>query len=263
MKEQQQVDYEGQGFLVVEAALSADELESIGALIDEAVSVDALHNLPNQDDAFIHLAEHPILFPIIHGIMSDDVALRSVKGWSIDPGARGRGWHREVASMLGVNHAASNMCTQLFVCLDDCGENDGGGFTVVPASHLLKADLPFPDITHIEDMPNQLPLRLKAGSALILHGNIWQSRMRHEGKSRSRLLEYAYIHCWMRQALPKLSSQARATMMSTSNLASLFGITPERRYWDDKVTGYQTSNGLPARRYSPLSSVGKGTEPNH
>ena len=58
-----------------EAALSADELESIGALIDEAVAVDALHNLPNQDDAFIHLAEHPILFPIIHGIMSDDVAL--------------------------------------------------------------------------------------------------------------------------------------------------------------------------------------------
>lgn len=112
-------------------------------------------------------------------------------------------------------------------------------------------------------MPNHWPLRLKAGSAVILHGNIWQARMRHEGEWQLRLLEYAYIHCWMRQALPEFTSQARATMMSTGNLASLFGITPERRYWDATVTGYPSSNGLPARRYSPLSSVGKGVEANH
>ena len=262
MREQQQIDYEGQGFLVVEGALSADEIQSIGAAFETAASVEALDDLPNQDNAFIHLAEHPILFPIIHGIMSDDVAVRSLKGMSMDPGAEGRGWHREVASMLGVNHTTSNMCTQLFVFLNDCGEEDGG-LTIVPSSHLFKADTPFPDITRIEDMPNHLPMRLKAGSALILHGNMWQARMRHEGESGLRWLEYAYIHCWMRQALPELSSRARATMESTGNLAVLFGVTPERRYWDATVTGYSSSNGLPTRRYSPLSSVGKGIEPNH
>ena len=262
MTEQQQINYQGQGFLVVEDALGADELESIAAAFDEAASTDALDDLPNQDSAFIHLAEHSVLFPVIHGIMSDDVAARSVKGMSMDRGAKGRGWHREVASMLGVNHSASNMYTQLFVFLDDCGEDDGC-LTVVPASHLLKAVTPFPDIIRIEDMPNHLPLRLKAGSAVILHGNIWQARMSHEGESRLRWLEYAYIHCWMRQTLPEFSSQACETMMSTGNLASLFGITPERRYWDVMVTGYRNSKGLPARCYSPLSSVGKGTEPNH
>ncbi len=194
--------------------------------------------------------------------MSDDVAVRSVKGTSSESGVKGRGWHREVASMLGVNHSASNMCTQLFVLLDNCDE-EGGCLSVVPVSHLFKADLPFPDITRIDEMPNHCPLRLKAGSAVILHGNIWQARMHHESESRLRRLEYAYIHCWMRQALPEFTSEARATMMSTGNLASLFGITPERRYWDATVTGHPSSNGLPARRYSPLSSVGKGIEPNH
>lgn len=262
MTQQQRIDYEGQGFLVVEDALGPDELDSLSAEFDTAAALDALDDLPNQDNAFIHLAEHPLLFPIIHGIMSDDVAVRSVEGTAIEPGTQGSGWHREVASMLGVNHSASNMCTQLLLSLDNCGEKDGC-FTVVPESHLFKADVPIPDTADIGDMPNQLPLRLKAESALILHGNIWQARMHHEGKSRLRLLEYAYIHCWMRQDLPELSSQVRATMMSTGNLASLFGITPERGYWDDKVTGYQASNGLPARRYSPLSSVGKGIEANH
>lgn len=131
MTEQQQIDFQGQGFLVVEDVLSSDELESVAAAFDRAASADALDDLPNQDDAFIHLAEHHALFPIIHGIMSDDVAVRSVKGTSLESGAQGRGWHREVASMLGVNHCASNMCTKLVLFLDNCGE-DGGGFSVVP-----------------------------------------------------------------------------------------------------------------------------------
>jgi hypothetical protein len=261
MTEQQQIDYEGQGFLVVEDALGADELETISAAFDAASSVDALEDLPNRDDCFLHLAEHPILFPLVHGIMSDDLALRSLGGLSLTPSNAANGWHRPVASMLGVHHPASNMYVQLFISLDDCCA-DSGCIAVVPASHRFKADLPFPDINSIEEMPHHLPLRLRAGSAVILHGNLWRARLHHRAAATLRLLEYAYVHCWMRQALPDLSPQTRDAIAATGNLASLFGIQSDRRYWDGELTGYPSSIGLPKRAYSPLSGVGYGTQPN-
>ena len=261
MTEQQQIDYEAQGFLVIEDALGTDELETISAAFDAASSLDALQDLPNAGDCFLHLAEHPVLFPLVHGIMSDDVALRSLSGVSLAPGSAGKGWHRPVAGMLGVHHPASNMYVQLFIALDDCPA-DSGCLAVVPASHRFKANVPFPEISGIEEMPHHLPLRLRAGSAVILHGNLWQARLRHRTERRLRLLEYAYVHCWMRQALPDLSPQTRDAIAAKGNLASIFGIQPGRRYWDNELSGYPSSIGLPKRAYSPLSGVGYGTQPN-
>ena len=133
---------------------------------------------------------------------------------------------------------------------------------MVPASHRFKTDVPFPDISNIEEMPNHLPLRLRAGSSAILHGNLWQTRLRHRAAAPLRLLEYTYVHCWMRQALPDLSPQSRDAIAAKGNLASLFGTKPDRRYWDSELTGYPSSIGLPKRAYSPLSGVGYGTQPN-
>lgn len=262
MTEWQQAEYEGQGYLLVEDALSADELDRVRCAFAEAAQAGALEDLPNQDDCFIHLAEHPNLFPIIHRILSDDVSLRSLAAISVEPGAAGRGWHRKVAGMLGVHHAASNLCLQLFVCLDDTPPS-GGCLAVVPASHRFKAEVPFPDITYIEEMPHYLPLRLKAGSAAVLHGNLWQARTSNRADVALRLLEYTYVHSWMRQALPELAPQALETITARDNLAHLFGVAAAPSYWTGKVKGYPSSDGLPQRRYSPLSSVGKGTEPNY
>jgi hypothetical protein len=66
----------------------------------------------------------------------------------------------------------------------------------------------------------------------------------------------------MRQALPGLSPYATAVVSSTHNLSQLFGIRNTARnaswYWGRKIEGYPSSTGLPERRFSELSVVGKG-----
>src|SRR5438093_426449 len=113
MTEEQRVAYEAQGYLVVEGVLDAGTLRRARGGFDRAATEDGLAGLPNWDDLFIHLAEHPVLFPVIHGIVGDDVQVRSVQGLECPPAAAGRGWHREVAGLLGVDHPHSTLSVQV------------------------------------------------------------------------------------------------------------------------------------------------------
>lgn len=51
LTEWQQAEYEGQGYLLVEEALRADELDRIRCAFAEAAQAGALEDLPNQDDS--------------------------------------------------------------------------------------------------------------------------------------------------------------------------------------------------------------------
>ena len=61
----------------------------------------------------------------------------------------------------------------------------------------------FPEIARIEEMPHHVALRVKAGAAVVLHGNLWQAQTRNRSETPQRFLAYSYVHCWMRQALPE------------------------------------------------------------
>ncbi len=265
MTEEQKAAYEAQGYLVVEEAFDPGELDRVRTAFDRAAEDGGLDELLNRDDLFIHLAEHATIFPVVHRIVGDDVQLRSLQGTAIAPGGAGRGWRREVVGMLGVHHPASTLCVQVIFHLDDAAE-DGACIAAVPGSHRFKPDLAFPEITYIEEMPHHVVLRAKAGTAVVLHGNLWQARLRNRGDTPQRLLAYSYVHCWMRQTLPDLSEQAMEVATATHNLAQLFGLVVSHRdakgYWGRKVEGYPSSTGLPQRRHSELKVVGKGIAPN-
>lgn len=262
MTEAQRIQYEAQGYIVVDEVFNPDELSRVRAAFDRAEEVGGLDDLPNRDDLFIRLAEHSILFPLIHRIVGDDVQVRSLRGMRLRPGGAGRGWHREVSGILGVYHPASTLSVQTFLHLDDAPE-EGACIAVVPGSHRFKSDLPFPNITYIEEMSHHVALRVKAGTAVVLNGNLWQARTRNRSGVPQRLLEYTCVHCWMRQALPDLSPHATEVASSSHNLAQLFGIRNAEMnanwYWGRRVEGDPPSTGLPERRFSELKVVGKGT----
>lgn len=263
--EEQKIQYEAQGYIVMDKVFDPDELRQAQAAFDRVEKNGGLDDLPNRDDLFIHLAEHPILFPVVHRIIGDSVQVRFLRGMRVAPGSAGRGWHREVSGVLGVYHPASTFSVQTFLHLDDTPET-GTCLTVVPGSSRFRSDLPFPDITYIEEMPHHVALRVKAGTAVVLNGNLWQARTRNRSDVSQRFLEYTYVHCWMRQVLPDLSPHAVETASSSHNLAQLFGIrTTEMSanwYWGRKVEGYPPSTGLPERRSSKLSLVGREGTPN-
>jgi ectoine hydroxylase-related dioxygenase (phytanoyl-CoA dioxygenase family) len=261
MTDEQRIAYEAQGYLVVEGVLDADTLRRVRAGFDRAAVEDGLDALPNWDELFIHFAEHPVLFPVIHAILGDDVQVRSLQGLPCPPGAAGRGWHREVAGLQGVDHPHSTLSVQAVLHLEDVPA-DGACLAVVPGSHRFAPDLPFPNITRIEEMPHHVVLRVKAGTAVVVNGNLWQARTRNRSGEPQRLLEYTYIHCWMRQALPELSPRALEVASSTHNLRQLFGIRTGARdarwYWNRRVEGYPPSTGLPERRFSAVKAAGRG-----
>lgn len=265
MTEKQKVQYEAQGYLVIDEVFDQDELNRTQMAFDQAAENEGLDDLPNRDELFIHIAEHPILFPVVHRIVGDNVQLRLLQGLQIAPDSAGRGWHREVASITSVYHPTSTLSVQVFFHLDDVPK-DGAYIAAVPGSHRFKSDLPFPDITYIEEMPHHVLLPVKAGTAVVLHGNLWQARLRNRSRMPQRLLVYTYIHCWMRQALPDLALHATEVASSSRNLSQLFGIRTTQMdaawYWGRKVEGYPSSTGLPERRFSKLSVVGKGTSAN-
>ena len=94
----QQTDYEARGYLLAGAAFGPDELHRAQAAFDRAAGDGGLEDLPNRDDLFIHLAEHPALFPAVHRIIGDDVQVRSLRGVKVGPQGAGRGWHREASA---------------------------------------------------------------------------------------------------------------------------------------------------------------------
>jgi len=263
MTEEQRSQYEAQGYLVVEGVLDGNALSRTREAFERAERDGGLEALPNQDTLFIQLAEQPVLFPLLHRILGDDIQVRSLRGIRMPADGPGRGWHREVAGLLGVHHPLSTLCLQAFLHLDDTPES-GACLAAVPGSHRFKSDLPFPAITYIEEMPHHVALRVSAGTAVVMHGNLWQARLRNSCAVPQRLLEYTYVHSWMRQALPVLSARAMEAASATHNLRQLFGIPdpePEKNiFWGRRIAGYGSSSGVPGRPFSPLKVVGKGAE---
>lgn len=261
MTPDQQAAFEGTGYLVLEDALSESDLACLRTEFDHADSQSRLDDLPNSDDSFIRLAEHHVSFPLLHRIIGDNIQLRALRGEKSEPGEAGRGWHREVAGILGVNHAASTVLTQAFYILDDAA--DTGALWVVPGSHRFKEGLDLPQVAEIRDMPHSTAIPVRARTAVLLHGNIWQAVSQNGGSSAIRWLRYDYFHCWMRQALPELSAHAEEAASATHNLSQLFGTviphTAAKGYWGREIEGYPSSGGLPERRFSRLDLVGRET----
>lgn len=260
MTDAQRIDLEARGYLALD--INAGDLAHLQDAFDRAE--DGLDDLPNRDDIFIRLVEHPDLFPTVHNILSDDVQLRSLTGLTLPPESPGRGWRREVAGLLGIHHSISTLCVQVLIHLDDTPE-DGACLMAVPGSHRFKSDLPFPDITYIEDMPHSVQLPSKAGTGTILNGNLWQARTRNRSNVLQRLLNLTYVHCWMRHTLPELSPHAQEIIQSSPNLRQLFGlreVSGAPGYWSGQLEGYPSAAGLPDRRFASFKVVGKGTAPN-
>ena len=261
MTDQQRIDFEARGYLILEKALPGSELDEARRPFDAAPD---LSELPNHDSIFIHLSQHAGFFPHVHRIIGDVVQLRSITGSLIVPGDSGCGWHRAPASMLGVHHPLSTVGVVTVLHLDPTADDDAC-VAVVPGSHRFRSELSIPDVDRIEEMPHAVRLNAAPGTVLLLHANIWQARLPNATGTR-RSLTYVYNHCWMRQALPALQSDAQGAIAASHNLSQLFGIGPDLSratgYWSRSVEGYPSSHGLPERKFSELKVVGQGVKPN-
>ena len=63
--EEAKQEYDAQGYIVIRNALAPEELGRVREAFDRAAEVGALRDLLNQDDIFVDMVDHPVLFSVV------------------------------------------------------------------------------------------------------------------------------------------------------------------------------------------------------
>lgn len=213
MTDAQRITFETNGFLVIENALSADELERVRAAADRTEKVwrtdpslpgmrgrtlDEVAGQINYDDALLRLLWHPNVFPIVREIVGPDVTMID-NSYFITPPHTPKthaGWHHDVG-LTGVYHPLSVMMVKVFFLLSDVNA-DSGGTAMVPGSHRLPMDFKFPHVEDPKNMPGAVQMTGKAGTAYLFNGRVYHAAVNNDSDHPRKVLIYNYGHLWMK-----------------------------------------------------------------
>jgi ectoine hydroxylase-related dioxygenase (phytanoyl-CoA dioxygenase family) len=231
MTEQQRLQFECNGFLVIPAALDARELTDVRDAADRAEArwradpslpgrrCDVLHQVQapiEYDDRLLSLLWHPRVFPLVRAILGDDVSMID-NDYFITPPRTPRshaGWHHDVG-MRGVYHPRSTMMVKVFYLLSDVSA-DSGGTAMVPGSHRFPSDFKFPEADDPAQMPGCVQMTGVAGTAYLFNGRTYHCAVNNRSDRARKVLIYNYGHFWMKiwsgyEPSARLLEQARAS----------------------------------------------------
>ena len=238
--QQARAQYDAQGYVHIRSALKPDELGRVQEAFDRAAEQDALRDILNQDDVFLDLVDHPVIFPVARAVVGDDVQLRYIRGGVIKPLTdSGSGWHCDLSGIMGVDLPNSVLMTKLFIYLEDVSE-DGACLSFVPGSHRYAMGHPLPDIDAHDEMPHYVKMVMPAGDAVLMSGYTWHARFHNRSDRPRKVIEASYIHAWMKTqyTFDDLSPRVQALILKSHNRRQLFGVPePGRSDWERRVEG--------------------------
>lgn len=241
--EQAKQEYDSQGYVLIQNVLKSDELNAVREAFDQAIEQGTLGDLLNQNDIFVDMVDHPVLFPIVRAVVGDDVQLRYAHGGVIQPNTEsGSGWHCDLSGILAVNMPESLIMTKLFTYLEDVPEN-GACLGLVPGSHRYQIGHPLPDIPTHEAMPHHVKMVVKAGDSVLFNGYTWHTRFHNRSDQPRKVLEYSYIHSWMKTMyeFDELSPHVQELILKSHNRRQLFGVPePGQSDWERRLEGAPT-----------------------
>lgn len=232
--------FEANGYLMVESALAAGELEAVrracdaaesrwradperpGCRIPEFLEIEAILEY---DPVFLELLVHPRVFPLVREVLGPDVALLDHAYYITPPGGElGAGaWHRDVRTP-GVYHPRSTVMVRAMIALEDVA-HDGGATLVLPGSHRFTDDVAVPEVERPEEMPGAVALACRAGSAYFFNGNLLHAPSHNRGPATRRVVLFNYGHKWMRPWRGHEPSEALQARAVTPMLRQLLGLT--------------------------------------
>ncbi len=219
--------YDAQGYVIIRGALQGDELKRVQNAFDRAAENDALGDVMNQDDVFVDMVDHPALLPIVRAVVGEDAQLRYGRGGLIKPNTdTGSGWHCDLSGIGGIDLPESIIMTKLFTYLETVPEN-GACLACVPGSHRYEMGHPLPDLANHEDMPHHVRMVAEAGDAVLMNGFTWHARFHNGSDIPRKVLEYSYIHSWMKTQyeFSNFSEHVQQLIMSSHNRRQLFGVS--------------------------------------
>jgi ectoine hydroxylase-related dioxygenase (phytanoyl-CoA dioxygenase family) len=196
------VDFERDGFVIVEDALDAATVERLTTVVDrvwaeERPDRSALHLLGflGRDPAFVDLIDHPMTFPLVHALL----------GWNIyvyhchldvhpplDEPPRWR-WHQDGGRQnVELESPRPRLSVKVAYFLTDVEGPEQGALRVVPGSHVR-------DTLPKDREPEQAePLLVRAGGAVVFDRRLWHARGDNRSGRTRKALFYGYTYRWIR-----------------------------------------------------------------
>ncbi|MDP6358468.1 MAG: phytanoyl-CoA dioxygenase family protein [Planctomycetota bacterium] len=202
--------FEKDGFLVVNHALSESEVAGLAEIVDQVDLRERDENVPNQllsvtdiigeDEKLIDLVDLPRTFPKVWGILGWNIYLYHSHLDVTPPGNEDLqpiAWHQD---SLRVNeeievHPRPRLSLKVGHYLSDTSEPNRGNTLIIPGSHLVdELDCPQDGVSSPE---GAIPLCLNPGDALILDRRTWHSRSPNRSDITRKVLWLGYSYRWM------------------------------------------------------------------
>lgn len=217
LTEDERLEFERNGFLIVPDALTPQMTSDIEAVVDRIdgqhraeTNMDAhewVHKLDfvGQDEVFLDLLDWHKIFPKVWGIL----------GWNIqlylthmditpppppeaDQEKKRLGWHQDSGRLNSEleTDPRPRVSVKVGYFLTDTTEVGRGNFYVIPGSHTQnKLEFPADDVS---DPEGATPVCVPPGTAVIFDRRIWHSRSPNESDVTRKVLFYGYSYRWLR-----------------------------------------------------------------
>ena len=196
--EQQQRQWDAQGYLVLEEAIRGDELGRLQQAFDHCAaackddwldgiakgdSTPTYFDIPNpleRDEIFIDLVDHESWFGILQRFTGGETLflgpqVRSVPPWPLSY----TGWHPDVGP-------TNPLHIKVQIYIEDVAPGTGE-FGFVPGSHKIGSG-PYERPQFQESMPGHITFPGKAGTAIMFNSYGWHTAMDNGGSVRKSII---------------------------------------------------------------------------
>ena len=229
---EQQRQWDEQGYLVIEGAVTGDLLERVQAAhthwfetcrsewlerVEAADTSATYFDVPEpfeKDLVFAEIVDHPSWYGLLKALMGDPIfvapQVRTVPNWPVSYTS----WHPDV----GPNRPL-HVKVQLYV-----NDVNDGAFGFVPGSHReLHYSMPY--VHRLRSMPGHKVLSGKAGTAVIFNGRGWHAAMENMSGAPRRSIILIYDERTDQE--PSDRFEAAASVCDTPERRRLFNLVDQ------------------------------------
>ena len=234
MTPQQALDFDEQGFVILDQFLDQAELDRLLQAIDDVgdriraekgLGPDdpfAVRNALAHHDAFLDLIDHPRVLPLVVDAIGWNIQIRTThldyrppypedlkgrisgvgKGEDHEAGYRNVGWHPDLASddlfmAPSLDGRLPFMEIKVFYVLYDMTESNCGNLWLVPGSHRRRpAELR--DRGNGTDPERAVELKLPIGSAVLWRTAVWHCVGPNLSRKTRKIMHVGYHYRWLR-----------------------------------------------------------------
>lgn len=191
------------GYLVVENALTPEQVASVRAALDESFARNQsqfIHQLLEEDDRFAFLLDNPPVIERMKGILGNCLQLHSATARVTVPGERDQDWHRDgpwPVDPAGTPYGSIPGQINCGYYLDEL-TMENGPIVVVPGSHRA----PFRPPMGYATFPDEIYIMAKPGQAIFFNGWLFHRGAANKSANNRRACMMCYQNAWMKSREP-------------------------------------------------------------